>query len=596
MAHVSGRPRWSSLAALGILAAGITAYADKTKRVDDAALVQAAKSGEDWIMHGRDYSETRFSPLKQIDTSNASRLGLAWSYENGSQGVLESTPIEVNGVIYGTNTWSVVFAVDARTGKQLWKWDPDVARNPAPIMLTPANRGVTYYDGKLYMGVLDGRLAAIDAQTGKTVWEVQTTNPKEPYSISGAPRVIKGKVFIGNAGADFGVRGYFTAYDAKTGKRAWRFYTVPGDPSKPFENPALAKAAKSWTGEWWKMGGGGTVWDAFAYDPQADLMYVGTGNGGPWNRDVRSPGGGDNLYLSSILAIRPDSGQLVWYYQETPGDSWDYTAVQDIILADLNINGKQRKVLMQAPKNGIFYVLDRVTGELLSAEPYSRINWATGVDMRTGRPIETPLAHYGTKQVMIRPGAGGAHNWHPMSFNPNTGLVYIPGQFGGWPYAADPSYKYEEGKWASANAASGIGAPQAAIPDDPAAGPPVTSAGYLLAWDPVTQKERWRVKYNTTFNGGTVTTAGNLVFHGSADGHFAAFSADKGEKLWEVQLAPGAATPITYALDGKQYVSVISGRGAPVSRPGQAANEAGNTNAAPAKMYTFVLDGKAPLN
>jgi quinohemoprotein ethanol dehydrogenase len=389
------------------------------------------------------------------------------------------------------------------------------------------------------------------------------------------------------------VRGFVSAYDAETGKLAWRFYTVPGDPSKPFENPELAAAAKTWTGEWWKMGGGGTAWDSMAYDPDADLMYVGTGNGGPWNRDFRSPGGGDNLFLSSILAIRPETGKLVWYYQTTPGDSWDYTAVQQITLADIRIGGAMRKVLMQAPKNGFFYVLDRITGKLLSAEPYASINWAKGIDPKTGRPIENEGVRYPDgKTIVISPGPGGVHNWHPMSWNPATGLMYIPAQNSTFAYGATPNYTFRKGSWNT-----GVTGGPPTLPSPPRVGSPVVEGkpGFLLAWDPVAQKERWRAEYSTQFNGGTVSTGGNLVFHGTADGKLIAYSADKGEKLWEMALGVrNMATPITYEVGDKQYVAILGGRAAnPAAGLRGGAGAAGQDQSGPGpKLFIFALGGK----
>jgi len=554
-------------AGLGFILATVGS-AQQPKRVDDKTLRRPP--ADEWVTYGHDYAETHHSPLKQINASNVSRLGLAWSFDTESQGAMEDTPLVSNGIIYGTGAWSVVTAADARTGKFLWRWDPEVSRSYSKCLCCgPQNRGVALYKGTVYVGVLDGRLAALDSNTGKLKWKVQTTDPDEAYSITGAPRVVKGKVIIGQGGAEFGLRGYVSAYDAETGKLDWRFYTVPGDPSKPFENPELEKAAKTWTGEWWKMGGGGTVWDAFAFDPDADLLYVGTGNGGPWDRRWRSPGGGDNLYLSSILALKPDTDKMVWYYQTTPGDSWDFTAVQSMILADLKIGGHQRKVIMQAPKNGFFYVLDRITGELLSAEPFTNLNWATSVDMKTGRPVETPEARYPSGTIMLQAGGGGAHNWHPMSFNPNTGLAYIPGQNNPFPFGPDPNFKFEKGKQNFAIAFK-----------RPADFKAPENVGFLVAWDPVMQKERWRVPYKTGFNGGSLTTGGNLVFHGASDGRFFAYNAETGEKLWETHISPNPATPVSYELDGKQYVSVPSGRG--------------GANGPPAKVWTFVLDGKAP--
>jgi PQQ-dependent dehydrogenase (methanol/ethanol family) len=430
------------------------------------------------------------------------------------------------------------------------------------------------------VGTLDGRLASLDAESGKVLWQTVTVDQEQNYTITGAPRIVKNKVIIGNGGAELGVRGYVSAYDADTGKLAWRFHTVPGDPAKGFESPAMERAAKTWTGEWWRLGGGGTVWDSLSYDPELDLLYVGTGNGSPWNRRLRSPGGGDNLYLSSILALRPDTGELVWHYQTTPGDSWDYTATQHMILADLTVGGRVRKVLMQAPKNGFFYVLDRATGELISAAPYTEVTWATGIDLKTGRPIESPQARY-IKPELIKPGPFGGHNWQPMSFNPQTGLVYIPALDASFGYADDPAFKPSPA-WNL-----GIDFALAGGPPGVVAKPPVAS---LLAWDPVAQRERWRVPHPTIWNGGTLTTGGNLVFQGGGDGRFVAFRADTGVKLWEMNVGtPINAAPITYEIDNTQYVAVMAGYGGAmrVGAP-EPPNVAG-------RLVVFALGGSATL-
>ena len=378
----------------------------------------------EWVTHGRDYAETHHSPLTQVDQSNVARLKPAWSVEVGSKGKIETTPIVSNGVLYGTSTWSVVYAVDARTGALKWRWDPALvqggyAEGGPRYCCGPVNRGVAVYQGRVYVGLLDGRLVALDAETGHVSWSVQTTPVGSDYSITGAPRIVKGKVVIGNGGGEYGVRGFLTAYDAASGKQAWRWFVVPGDPAKGLEDRSMEMALKSWKGQWWKYGGGGTPWDGLAYDPAANLVYVGTGNGSPWARDHRSPGGGDNLYLSSIVALNADTGRYVWHYQTTPGDDWDYNAAQPMILADLTIGGRPRKVLMQAPKNGFFYVIDRLTGELLSAQPFTTVTWATHIDLKTGRPVETPEARYGAKGSRLSPSAVGAHHWPPMAFNPD---------------------------------------------------------------------------------------------------------------------------------------------------------------------------------
>ncbi|HEX6162003.1 MAG TPA: PQQ-dependent dehydrogenase, methanol/ethanol family, partial [Vicinamibacterales bacterium] len=494
----------------------------------------------------------------------------------------------IDGVMYTTGSWSVTYAIDARTGKQLWKWDPEVHRKYDNIACCDVvNRGAAFYKGKVYVGVLDGRLAAIDATTGKVAWQTTTVDQTQPYTITGAPRIANGKIIIGNGGAEYGVRGYVSAYDAETGKLAWRFYTVPGDPSKPQENKALERALPTWQGnDWWKYGGGGTVWDSIVYDPELNLLYVGTGNGSVWNRDVRSPGGGDNLYLCSILAINPDNGELVWHYQTTPGDTWDYTSVQPMMLADLTIGGRQRKVIMQAPKNGFFYVLDRATGELLSADQYVEVNWASHVDMQTGRPVEIAGADYKTKGTYIRPGPLGGHNWQAMSFSPQTGLVYLPAQDNG---------RYFEQPKTLAEFKQMQGDPtKAPLPYNLGLGPidrnmenyEVPYKGRLLAWDPVARKPRWAVEYGNYWNGGTLATAGNLVFQGTAAGDFIAYNAATGEKLWSSWATTGIlAPPITYAIDGKQYVSVMAGWGGAFAKK----------HLSYGRLLTFTIGGTATL-
>jgi quinohemoprotein ethanol dehydrogenase len=556
-----------------------------------------------WLLTGGDFAETRYSPLKEINAGTVGQLGLAWYYDTDSEpGALEATPILADGVLYTTLTWDVVIAVDARTGKLKWRYDPHIPHHNfapgtvgkpnavriGPTIAVDSNRGPGFSDGKVYVGLLDGRLIALDAATGNLAWEVHTSDPNSDYSITGAPRIVKGKVVIGNGGADWGERGYVSAYDAATGKFLWRFYTVPGDPSKPFENDAMKRAAKTWKGDtWYKIGGGGTVWDAMAYDPQLDLLYLGTGNGGPWDRNWRSPGGGDNLYLSSIVAVHADTGKFAWYFQETPGDQWDYTASQDMILADVKINGKLRKVIMQAPKNGFFYVLDRENGKFISAVPFAYVTWATGVDPKTGRPLEAPGARYDAKGTFLSPSNGGAHNWQTMSFNPGTGLAYLP--------AANTTFFYKEDV---SHFIAGPGVikrglsldPMVPVGEQKLTPPPADrpKGSFLLAWNPATQKEAWRFP---NVNGSTMTTAGNLVFSSSIDGHFMAFSADKGEQLWQAQLVPGFGSPITYSLDGKQYVSVLAGRsghgrlytfalGANLAIPAPAANSRPLTTAA----------------
>ncbi|MFZ2869229.1 PQQ-dependent dehydrogenase, methanol/ethanol family, partial [Zavarzinia sp.] len=520
--------------------------------VDGARIIAADKEPGNWLSTGRTYAEQRYSPLNAITTDNVKQLGLAWSYETGGNRGHHATPIVIDGTMYVTAPWSIVTALDARTGKALWTYDPEVPREWGKFACCDVvNRGVAVWEGKVIFGTLDARLVAVDAATGKKAWEIDTKEGPWPYTITGAPRVVKGKVIIGNGGAEYGVRGYVTAYDAATGKQLWRFYTVPGDPAKPFENPELAEAVKTWTGEWWKMGGGGSVWDSMAFDPELNTLYVGTGNGSPWARHLRSPGGGDNLFLSSILAIDPDTGRLKWHYQTTPGDTWDYTATQHMILAELTIDGKPRKVIMQAPKNGFFYVLDRETGQLISAKNYVTVTWASGIDMATGRPIENPDARWADKPAVVMPSPIGGHNWQPMAFNPDTGLVYIPTQEIPGLYAPDGKFAYNRKQW-------NTGTDNAPIADvDPA-----IVSGALIAWDPVNQKEVWRAKLWGPWNGGVLTTAGNLVFQGTSDGKFNAYDARTGERLWTSPTQTGVqAAPVTFTVDGEQYVSVVVGYG-----------------------------------
>ena len=439
------------------------------------------------------------------------------------------------------------------------------------------------YKGNIFVGTLDGRLVSINAATGKKKWEVLTVSHDRSYTITGAPRVMDGKVLIGNGGAEFGVRGYVTAYDAMTGKKIWRFYTVPGNPANGFEHPEMKEAVKTWNGEWWKYGGGGTAWDAFAYDPKLKLIYVGTGNGSVWNREIRSPGGGDNLYLSSILAIHAETGKLKWHYQTTPGDSWDFTAVQQIILTQLEIKGKKREVLMQAPKNGFFYVLDRNTGELLSAEPYVYVNWASKVDMKTGRPVEAPNARYLKSNEQIYPMAYGGHNWQAMAFNPITKLVYIPAREISMIYGNEQNFVYDKDYWSL-----GIGKNPANPTNMDSKGP--KSHGKLIAWDPVQNKEVWSKKEKSIWNSGVLTTS-DLVFQGNAEGDFNALDAKTGQVIWTKNLGTGiVAPPITYLVDGVQYVTIAVGWGGVVSLKNKNTEQIN-----PGTIYTFAIGKNAAM-
>lgn len=561
----------SVIAASVGLATWVATAQEPSSKVTASDLINAAGNGADWLTYGRDYAETHFSPLSQINRENIGRLKPAWSIETEApQGTVEATPLVHNGVIYGILPWDVMFAVDARTGQTKWRWDPDVPREHIQgLCCGPVNRGVALYNGRVYAGLLDGRVVALDQQTGKLIWSTQDTVPGGDTILTSAVRVVKGKVIVGSSGAEQAVRGYFSAYDAETGQRAWRFYTVPGDPSKPFEHPELEMAAKTWTGEWYKWGGGGTVWDAMAYDPEADLLYVGTGNGGPWNQNIRSPQGGDNLFLASIIAVKPDTGRMAWYFQEVPGETWDFTSTQPLILADLTIDGQPRKVIMHAPKNGYFYVIDRLTGQFISGKPFvKRMTWSMGLD-KNGRPIEAPGARYTTQPIKVWPGAGGAHNWQPMSYNPITGLVYLPGNEGSANYTPIPpaEFKFTPGR-TNTGVGSG-GGPQ--IPEtEYAATQPEITGRFLVAWDPVKQQERWRNIFPAGApGGGVLSTAGGLVFMGNS-----AYDADTGKKIWEEPLlGDRPVTWISYMLDGKQYVALFA-RSSPNNR-----------------LFTFTLDG-----
>jgi alcohol dehydrogenase (cytochrome c)/quinohemoprotein ethanol dehydrogenase len=529
--------------------------------VDAERVANADSEPENWLVHGRTTSEQRYSPLTQINQSNIGRLGLAWYYDLDTSRGQQASPIIVDGLMYTTSAWSKVQVLDAVSGELKWQFDPEISKEwDVKSCCGVQNRGAAVWQGHVYIGTIDGRLIALDADTGEVEWEVQTTDPSGNYSITGAPRIAKGKVIIGNGGAEYLVRGYVTAYDAQTGEQAWRFYVVPGNPADGFENEAMEMAAETWTGEWWKLGGGGTAWDSFAYDPDLDLFYIGTGNGSPWSRTLRSPGGGDNLFLASIVAVRPDTGEYVWHYQTVPGDTWDYTAVQHMILAELEIDGRERKVIMQAPKNGFFYVLDRETGELLSAEKIMPTNWASHIDIETGRPVEMPDARYDEtgEAIKITPGPDGAHSWHPMSYSPATGLVYIPAQQVPMIYRLDENFSVQP---IGVNLGVNYWDPHDEFKElPPEFGPEFQ--GHLLAWNPITRQEAWRVTHTTFYNGGVLSTAGNLVFQGNTDEELVAYNAMTGERLWSAPTQTGViAPPVTFAVNGEQYIALVAGWG-----------------------------------
>lgn len=577
------------------VASQTNAHSSAPAQASGSQIIHADDHPENWLTHGRTYSEQRFSPLKQINDHNTAGLGLAWHFDLDTQRGQEATPLVVDGVMYFTSAWSKVFAVNAATGALVWSYDPEVPRQwGAYACCDVVNRGVSIWGGNVYVASLDGRLIALDAGTGKLVWEQLTIDPKWHYTITGAPRVAKGKVLIGNGGGEYGVRGYVSAYDAESGKLVWRFYTVPGDPAKPFEQPILEQAAKTWSGEWWKIGGGGTVWDAIVYDAELDLVYIGVGNGGPWNEKFRSPNGGDNLLTCSIVALNPDSGEYVWHYQEVPDDDWDYDSAEQMILADIPVEGKIRRVILHAPKNGFFYVIDRETGKLISAKPFTFTNWAKEIDLATGRPIESPKARYprGESPPTV-PGPAGAHSWHPMSYSPLTGLTYIPVNEVGFNYKSPGDFEIKD---EALN--FGIDMVAAGMPQDPAIKKAIldTVKGRLVAWDPAQQKEAWGVERPGPWNGGTLATAGNLVFEGTARGRFEAYRADTGKKVWSFDAQTGViAGPITYSVKGEQYVAVLAGWGGVLPMAaGEVAFKSGHVRNI-SRVLAFKIGGKVKL-
>ena len=595
----------SSLAFGGAILAGCddsstpTAESETTPAVEyQQRMLNADADLQNWLLHGRTFGEPRFSPLDGINVDNVGDLSLAWSRDLPGARGQEATPLVIDGVMYTTSAWSHVLAFDAATGEELWHFDPKVPKATGVKGCCDAvNRGAAYMDGHVFVGTLDGRLIAIDAKSGEQVWSIVTVDQTKNYTITGAPRVANGKVFIGNGGAEFGVRGYVSAYAADSGEMLWRFYTVPGGPGDPTGVEPVESQTATWNGEWWKLGGGGTVWDSMAYDSATNVLYFGVGNGTPWNPNLRSAGEGDNWFLSSIVAVDADNGDYKWHYQTTPGEGWDYTATQHIILADIEIEGKARKVLMQAPKNGFFYVLDRTTGELISAENFVDITWASHVDLETGRPVVNPEAEYWKtgKPALVSPSFLGAHNWHPMSYSQDTGLVYIPAQQMAFPYFGDDNLSPK-----SLAVNIGLDTSVAAFPDDPAVIDKIKegTSGQLLAWNPATQEEVWRVEYPGPWNGGVLSTAGGLVFQGSATGYLNAYRADNGEKLWQFPAQTGiVAPPISYAVDGVQYITVSAGWGgifALITGPmtfdaadGQPINRS--------RLLTFKLGGTAEL-
>ena len=582
------------MAALIVTGAGrITAASSPA---DSDAKLSDKSGGGDWPGYGRTFGEQHFSPLTQIDAQSVGKLGLAWAYDLGT-GASVTQPIAVGGRVFFAHGYGEVIAVDAASGKRVWIYDAKVNDVAGPKMrVSWGMRGITWYNNRIYFGTVDGRLIALDAKTGKRAWSVVTNEPNDSRYITGAPRVFRNMVLIGHGGGDSGpTRGYVTAYDATTGQQLWRFYTVPGDPAVDTDE-TTKMAAATWTGELWKKGGGGTVWNAMAYDEESDTVFLGTGNGSPWNQKARSPGGGDNLFLCSIVALDAKTGKYKWHYQINPGDTWDFNAAMDIQIADLEIGGTLRKVVMSAPKNGFFYVIDRTNGKLISAEPHAKVNWAYKIDLDTGRPIENPMARFqGEEKFVMWPSPLGAHSWLPMAFSPQTKLAYIPSinksvEWSNIPGIADGTWQRDVKTPIGAYVALNLNM----FPDtrDPLDG---TSA--LVAWDPVKQKEVWRWPTPSVAPGGIMATAGNLVFQGALDGAFRAHAADSGKVLWSFPAqAPILAPPISYTVKGRQYVTVITGFGTSVAALGTVLGKyAPDYHNQPRRVLTFALGGKAKL-
>jgi quinohemoprotein ethanol dehydrogenase len=562
--------------------------------VTSARLVKAADEPGEWMTYGGTYSEQRFSRLKGIGAGNVGKLGLLWFADYETNQDQHGSPLYIDGVIYVSTSRNFVYAFDAKTGKQLWRYNPMIRGERLRYNVGLVNRGIAAWRGKIIMGTLDARLVAIDAKTGQEAWSTDTVpaslglgDMTNHYSITMAPRVAKGKVFVGASGGEFGVRGFIAAFDAETGKEVWRFWTVPGDPSKGFESKALESAAKTWNGEWWKIaGGGGTVWDAAVYDPVTDLLYFGTGNASPWNARFRDQGhDNDDLYAASIIAVKPDTGEYVWHYQETPGDDWDYDAVSPMMTADLTLGGQKRHVILQPSKNGFFYVLDAANGKLISADAFTEVNWATGVDLKTGRPQIVPAARYEKEPWNLAPGVQGGHSWHPNAYSPQTGLVYIPAWEAYFTMtSATPGIRPGPGGFNLGIAMGAAVAPGKLQPYDRRG-----VSGRLKAWDPVARKVVWETEpfTNGRPTSGVLATAGNLVFMGNGGGKvLSAYDARTGTKLWSFNAQTAVfAAPITYTLDGTQYVAASVGGLA----------QGGYFAPTHARMLVFALGGKAVL-
>ncbi len=534
-----------------------------------------------WPGVGGSVDESSYSQLDQITAANVRTLGLASSLDLEGEVSLEATPLAVDGIIYFSGSYAGVYAVDGVSGKLIWKYDPQSWKVHPEKLGMAVNRGVAYDDGRVFVAAIDGRLIALDAKTGAVEWTTETIPKGTLHTSTGAPRTFKGKVIIGNGGADIGQRGYVSAFDQKTGALAWKFYTVPGNPEENAADPTMAMIARTWSGEWWKVGTGGTVWNAMTFDPEFNRIYIGVGNSGPYNPAKRNPGVGDNLFVASIVALDADTGKYVWHYQENPNESWDYKATTNMISATIPVDGKPRKVLMQAATNGFFFVVDRENGKLISAEKTGKVTWASGYDLSTGRPNEIPDLRYQQHDVTLWPGTSGAHNFQPMSYSPKTGLAYIPYMKAATNYSRNikpTDFPY-----------MGVSVTNVKVdPDD--------ATGALLAWDPVTQKSRWKIMRPFMWNGGTLATAGNLVFQGTADGYVFAHDAVTGKQLWKFNAGLGIiGAPMSWAKAGKQYVSILVGWGGSAAAASSIMHVGWRYGAQPRRLLTFALGGKRHL-
>jgi quinohemoprotein ethanol dehydrogenase len=549
------------------------------KAADVNAARLASAEPDQWLTEGRDANGTYYSPLNDINGVNVAKLGFAWSYRLGTNRAQESTPLVIDDVMYATSNFGRVYALDAATGRQLWIYAPHIDGQWARYACCDAvNRGLVAYEGKLYVGALDGWLHALDAHTGQLAWKVDTLigrRERKPYTLTGAPLLAGDLVIIGNGGADFaGVRGYVSAYDRRSGQLRWRFFTVPRNPADgPQEQTHLVAALKTWDSRHpWEEGSGGTAWDGMAYDAALKLIYIGTGNAAPYNMHLGGRRGGDQLYAASIVAIHADDGSMAWYYQTTPGDRWDFDSTQKLILADIELGGRLCRVVMQANKNGFYYVLDRASGELLSAHNFAFVSWTSGIDPKSGRPIVDPSASYDRGPALVFPSQAGAHSWQPMAFDPVHALTFIPviesgnvlletsgrraGPIdGGFTTPGFPPETYHPKSMRSLYGAL----------------PPLTelarrirtniaSRGFLRAWNVAEHRVLWETQSATSWDGGVLATGGGLVFQGDADGNLNAYSAADGKKLVSVALGSSLlAAPITYRVNGTQYVAIIAG-------------------------------------